>query len=99
QPRGKQQGNNPDRNVDKKNPAPGEVVGDPSAERGTDGRRGDYGEAVDREGPAALGGRKGIGEDGLLAGLQPASAGALQHAANDERGQVRRQSAHERADG
>jgi hypothetical protein len=60
-----------------------------------DGGRGDYGDAVNRKGHAALCGRKGIGENGLLARLQAAPSGTLQDAANDKRGQVRRQSAQE----
>src|ERR1017187_3169335 len=87
EPRGQQQGNDADRNVDEKNPAPGEVVGDPAAEGRADRRCSDYGDAVNRKGHAAFGGRKGVGKNGLLAGLQAASAGALQHAANDEGGQ------------
>ena len=99
EPRGQQQRKDADRNIDEENPAPGEVVGDPAAESGADGGSADHGDAVNRKGHAALGGRKGIGEDGLLAGLQTASAGALQHAANDENSQVRRQSAQKGTDG
>ena len=57
-PRGQQQGNDADGNVDEKNPAPGEVVGDPSAERGADRGSGDHGDAVNGKGHAALGGRE-----------------------------------------
>ena len=96
EPRGEQERKDADRNIDEENPAPGEVVGDPSAERWTDGGSGDHRDAVNGKGHAALCGSKSIGEDGLLAGLQAASASALQDAADDERGQVRRQSAQER---
>ncbi len=99
QARGEQQRDDSDRDVDEENPAPGEVVGDPSAEGGADGGSGDNGDAVDGEGHAAFGGRESVGEDGLFAGLEAASASALQHAADDERGQVWRESAEERTDG
>src|ERR1700691_6021852 len=89
EPRGQQNRNDPDRNIDEKNPAPGEVVGDPSAERRPNRRCGDYSNAINRESHAPLLRFKSIGEDGLFAGLQPGSAGALQHAANDENCQVR----------
>src|SRR5580658_7765759 len=89
EPRGQQEGNDPDRNIDEKNPAPGEIVGDPSAEGRADGGSGNHGDAVNRKGHAALGGSESIGEDGLLAGLEAAAASALQHTANDERSQIR----------
>ncbi len=98
QPRGEQDRKNADRNVDEENPAPGEIVGDPSAERRTDGRRRDHGDAIDGECHAALGGRKSVGQNGLLAGLQAAAARALQNAADDQRREIRRQSAQERTD-
>src|SRR5580700_2277428 len=82
-PRSQQKGENPDGNVDEKNPAPGEVVGDPAAERGADRRSAHHCDAVNGKGHATLGGWKSIGEDGLLAGLQTASSSTLQHAAND----------------
>src|SRR5713101_9445260 len=95
--RGEQHGNDADGNVDKENPAPGKVVGNPSTKRWSDGGSGDNGDAVDGESHASLGGLKSIGQYSLLAGLQAASASALQHAANDKGGQVRGQAAQERA--
>ncbi len=71
------EGKDADRDIDEENPAPGEVIGDPSAKSGPDCGSGDYGDAVNREGHAALGGRKSIGEYGLFAGLQSASTHAL----------------------
>ncbi len=59
----------------------------------------DHGDAVDGKSHATLRRRKRVGEYGLLAGLQPAASGALHHAANDERCQIRGQAAEERADG
>src|SRR6202043_1856639 len=56
---------------------------------------GDYRDAVNGESHTALGGRKGVGENGLFAGLQAASTGTLQHAADNERGQVGCKSAQE----
>ena len=68
----------------KKDPAPGVVVSDPSAERWTDGRRHDHRNAVNRESHAALCRRKRVGQDGLLTGLQPAAADALQDAEDNQ---------------
>ncbi len=73
-----------DRDVDEENPAPGPVVGDPAAERRADGRRGDDGHAVEREGGGAFGGGERIDEDGLLDGGEAAAADSLQHAEEDE---------------
>ena len=98
QPRGEQQRKNSDRNIDEENPAPGEVVGDPAAESRTDRRRRDDRHSVDGECHAAFGGRKCIGQNRLLARLQSAAARALQNAADDQNGQIRRESAQERAD-
>src|SRR5579864_1264339 len=88
QPRSKEDGKNPDRNIDEENPAPAEVVGDPSAERRANCGSGNHGHAVDSECHAALGWRESVGEDGLLARLQSTAASALQHAANDQNGQI-----------
>jgi hypothetical protein len=60
-----------DGDVDEEDPAPVEVVGDVAAEGGADGGRDDDGESVEREGLAALLGREGVGEDGLLGGARP----------------------------
>ncbi len=99
QPLGQQQRHDADRDVDEEDPAPAEVVGDVAAQRRADGRRQHHRHAVDGERHAALLRRKGVGQDRLLARLQPAAAGALQDAADDERAQVGRQAAQERADG
>ena len=72
-----------DGQVDEEDPVPVEVVGDPAAERGADGRRDDDGHAVDGEGLAALFDGEGVGEDGLLAGREAAAAEALQDAGED----------------
>src|SRR5208282_4612501 len=95
EPRGQENGNDSDGNVDEENPAPGEVVGDPSAERRPDGRSRDHGNAVHSESHAALGGRKSVSEYGLFAGLKAASASSLQHTTNDKCRQVRSKTAHE----
>src|ERR1700683_2389002 len=90
EPGSEEQGNDSDWNVDEENPAPSEVVGDPSAEGWTDGGSADHCDAVNGEGHAALGRFKSVSEDGLLTGLETASTSALQHAADDENRQVRR---------
>jgi hypothetical protein len=56
-----------DGQVDEEDPVPVEVVGDPAAERGADGRREDNGHAIDGKGLPALLNGEGIGEDGLFA--------------------------------
>ena len=73
-----------DGEVDEEDPVPVEVVGDPAAEGGADGGRDDDGHAVEGEGLAALFDGEGVGEDGLFAGCETASSGALQDAGDDE---------------
>ena len=99
EPRGEQDRQNADGDIDEEDPAPGEVVGDPSAEGGADRGSGDDGHSIDRECHASFRGRKGVRENGLLAGLQASAAGALQDAADDQHREVRRESAQERTDG
>ena len=99
QARGQDQGKNADGNIQEEDPAPGEVVGDPAAQSGADGRRQHHREAIDREGHAAFCGRKRIRQDGLFAGLQAAAPRALQYAEQNQHAQVRRQPAQERTDG
>ncbi len=82
--RGEEEREQSDGDVDEEDPAPVVVVGDPATERGADGGRGDEGEAVERNGLAALGGGEGVGEDGLFGGRESAAAGALQDAEEDE---------------
>ena len=98
EPRGQQQRKDADWNIDEENPAPGEVVRDPAAEGWTDGGSAHYCDAVNRKSHAALGGSESVGENGLLAGLETASASTLQHAADDQNSQVRRQSAEKGTD-
>src|SRR5580692_10266720 len=90
EPGGEQNRNDADRDVDEKNPTPGEVVRDPATEGRSNGWCAYDGHAVNGEGHAAFGRRKRIGEDGLLAGLQSTSPGALQYAADDEGCKIRR---------
>jgi hypothetical protein len=78
---------------------PVEVVGDPAAEGGADGGRHHYRHAVEREGLAAFFNGEGVGEDGLFAGGQAASAEALQYARHDQQRQRLRQAAQHGADG
>src|SRR3954464_14616312 len=58
-----------DRNVQQKNPPPGEVIGDPSTERRPDGGGEHYGKAIDRKSHATFSGRKCVSQDCLLARL------------------------------
>src|ERR1035438_767139 len=62
QPRRQYQRKNPYRNIDKENPAPGKVVGNPPAERRPDRGRHHHRDAINSECHAALGGLKSIGD-------------------------------------
>src|SRR5262249_52379654 len=95
--RGQDQGKDPDGNVDVKNPAPGEIVGNPSAKPGTDSRRDHDGYPVDCERHAALFQRERVVKNGLLAWLQTATTHALQNAEQDKHAEARSQAAQERA--
>ncbi len=46
EPMHQRQRGHPDRHVDEEDPVPGEIVGDPAAERRADRRRDDHGDAV-----------------------------------------------------
>jgi hypothetical protein len=96
---GEEEGEQADGNVDKEDPTPVVVVGDPAAERRADGRGHDHGHAENGEGLTTLFGREGIGQDGLLAGAHAASASALQDTEEDEHGQCGRESTQARRDG
>src|ERR1700733_4446334 len=88
-----------DGDVDEEDPMPVEVVGDPAAEGGADGGGDDDCHAVDGEGLATLFDGEGVGEDGLLAGGEAATACALEDARDDEKRKGIRDAAEERADG
>src|SRR5271156_2544394 len=88
-----------DRNVDVKDPAPAEIVGNPSAESWADGGRDDDGHAVHGESHAAFRRNESVGKNCLLAGLQPATGGALQHAEENQHAETWREPAQETASG
>ena len=92
-------GQHADGKIDVENPAPGIVEGDPAAEGGPDGGRHDRGDAVEREGQAALLRRKSVGQNGLRHGLQPAAARALQHAEEQQHPETGRSAAQQRTHG
>src|SRR5271155_3097429 len=96
---GEQQRNDAYGDVDEENPAPVEIVGDPSAQGGADGRSEHHRHAVNGEGHAAFSRFESVGENCLLAGLQAAAADALQHAKNNQHAEVGREAAEKRADG
>ena len=81
-------GDDADRHVDEKDPAPGRIVGDEAAERRPEHRRDDGGDRGDAEGGAALFRREGIEDDRLLVGLQAAAEEALQQPEDDELGRL-----------
>ena len=87
----------PDRDVEKEDPAPAGLVGDVAAERRAEHRRNNRGDRRDAEGGAAPCRRKGVQDDGLLVGLQPAAEEALGQPVDDELGQAGRRAAQERA--
>ena len=90
---------NAHRNIEEEDPAPGVVVGDPAADGRSDGRSDDDGHAVDGEGDAPFFGRKSVGQDGALAGLQAAAGRALKDAEDDQQSQRVGKPATERKEG
>ena len=88
-----------DRDIDEEDPAPTVVVDDPAADGGAEHRRHHHGHAIDGESHAALGGGKGVGEYGLLAGLQAAAGRSLEHAEEDQHAEGGRQAAKQRGGG
>src|SRR5438445_9599246 len=98
-PRRKQERENPNWDIDEENPAPGKIVGDPTAKRWTDCRSHHHRYAINGECHAPLGGSEGVGEDGLLARLQAATARTLKNAEDDQHGEIRGEPAQRRTDG
>ena len=96
---GEEEGEQADGDVDEEDPAPVVVVGDPAAEDGADGGRGDDGDGVEREGRGSFGGREGVDEDGLLDGSEAAAADALQDAGEKHDVERGSDAAEERCDG
>jgi len=84
--------------IDEEDPVPVEVVSNPAAEGGADGRRDDDGHAVDGEGLATLLDGEGVGEDGLFAGGETAASCSLEDAGDDEHGEGLGDAAEERTD-
>ena len=79
-PLSEKQRKNANRDVDEEDPVPAVVIGNPTADGRADGRRDHHRHAVYGEAQAALVRRESIGENGLLAGRESTSAGALQDA-------------------
>ena len=77
QPRGEQDRQDANRNVDEENPAPAEIVRDPPSQRGTDRRSGDDCHSVDGECHPSFRRGKSIRQNSLLAGLQAAATDSL----------------------
>src|SRR5262249_32677108 len=88
QKKNEEQGQDADRQINKKDPAPAVVVGDPTAQGRADGGRDHRCDAKDRKRQAALLRWKRIGQDGLRHGLQSASGGALQGTKQNDRGKA-----------
>ena len=87
-----------DGDVEEEDPAPGVVVDDPAADGGAEDGRDDDGDSVDGEGHAAFLRWEGVGEDGLLAGLEAAAGRALQHAEEDQHGKRGGEAAEQRSE-
>ena len=96
---GEVEGEDADGDVEEEEPAPGEVVGNPAAEGGAERGGEDDGHAIDGEGHGALFRGEGVGEDGLLRGLEAAAGEALNDAEEDERAEGGGEAAEERGEG
>ena len=88
-----------DGKIDVEDPAPGVIVGQPSAQRRANRGRHDGGDSVEREGQPALLGREGVRQNGLRHRLKPAAAGALNHAEQNQHRQAGSDAAEQRGDG
>src|ERR1700740_2627352 len=97
-PAGEDHRNDSDGDVDKENPTPAPVIGDPAAKRRTDYRRRDNRHAIEREGGGALGSRKRVNQDRLLHRREAATSDALQHAEENQEAEARSDSAQKRTD-
>ena len=80
---GEKQRQDTDGNVDEEDPTPVVIVGDPAAEDGPDGGRGDNGDGIQSEGAGPLGRRESVDQDGLLNGCKATSSDALQDARHE----------------
>src|SRR5689334_18431995 len=96
--RNEQQGQNSHGDVDIENPAPGIVVCNPAAQRGTNGWSTDNGDSIQCEGQSAFFRRKGVGEDCLRHRLQSAAECTLQHAEKKQHTKARRDTAEKRTE-
>ncbi len=81
------QRHNPDGNVDKEDPPPAPVIGDPSAERRADHRGSHDGHAVESKGCRPLLRRECVHENGLLHRSEPSAPDTLQNAKENEQAQ------------
>src|SRR5580692_6966274 len=80
QPIDKQQRQQPYRQIDQKDPAPGRNIREPAAECWSNRRRTHSRNSIDRKGQAALLRWKSIRQNRLRHGLQASASSALQHA-------------------
>src|SRR5216684_215947 len=77
----------PDGNIDKEDPPPTPVVGDPTTERRADHGGSHDGHAVESESRRPLLRRERVHENGLLDGREATASDALQNAKEDEQAQ------------
>src|ERR1700761_8970781 len=88
-----------DGNIDIENPAPIELIGNPTAERRPNRGSGNDRHAIECECTRKLTFWKSVDENRLFAGSQTAPAHALQYAKKNEHTETRCKSAQKRTDG
>ena len=88
-----------DGDVDPEHPPPGVVVGYPAAERRTDDRRDQRGQAEQRHGHALPLDREGVQQHALAARLKTAAGQTLEHAEQDQLPEARGHAAQPRGEG
>ena len=81
------------RDIDEEDPVPGRIVGDVAADRRSERRRDDDGDAVSRESLRALRGWKRVGEHRLFAWRHAAAAQPLKGARGDQQSEAGREPA------
>ena len=96
---GEEEREDADGDVQEEEPAPACAVDDPAADGGAEDGREDDGHSINGEGHGAFFGREGVGEDGLLAGLEAAAGCSLDDAEKDQQGQRWGESAEQAGDG
>ena len=95
---GEKEREQPDRNINKKYPAPVVIIGDPTSKHRTNCGCGDDGDGVESEGRSTLRRREGVNEDSLLDGREAPAADSLENAGDENDSQTGSDAAKERCD-